>query len=110
MSKFQRRPPPAPIRTSFVARELDRISARLCERDLPAGEYERLYATQHALSWALEPTGFASPYEFITDTAAGSKGYRIMPSATVLRYLRPLCVATITHTDLPPPAVQKRHL
>jgi hypothetical protein len=38
---------------SFVTRELDRIAARLREPGVPANEYERLYAAQQALSWAL---------------------------------------------------------
>lgn len=60
---------------SFITRELDRISARLREPAvLPDGEYERLYAIQQALSWALEPTGFRAPYDMITGTQEGSEG------------------------------------
>jgi hypothetical protein len=61
---------------SFVTRELDRISARLLDPALlPEGEYERLYAAQQALSWALEPIGFKSPYDMITrGIPKGSEG------------------------------------
>ena len=55
---------------SFIARELDRISSRLREPILPDGEYEKLYAAQQALSWALEPEGFRSPYDSITGIPA----------------------------------------
>lgn len=50
---------------SFIQRELDRIAIAL--RRAPSPEcYARLYAAQQALSWAIEPTGFKSPYEAIT--------------------------------------------
>lgn len=49
----------------FVQRELDRIAVALREAPTPE-RYERLYAAQQALSWALEPNGFASPYDAIT--------------------------------------------
>lgn len=58
---------------SFVSRELDRISARLRHPDIPADEYEKLYAAQQALAWALEPEGFRSPYDAISGTLAGSE-------------------------------------
>jgi hypothetical protein len=58
---------------SYIARELDRIAARL-RADCPADEYGRLYAAQQALSWVLEPSGFRSPYDTISgDTPAGSE-------------------------------------
>ena len=60
---------------SFIARELDRISARLRQPEIPAAEYEKLYAAQQALSWAIEPNGFRSPYDSIVDTRGGSEGY-----------------------------------
>jgi hypothetical protein len=51
---------------SFVARELDRISARLRDPEhLPPGKYELLYAAQQALAWTLEPEGFKAPYDAI---------------------------------------------
>ncbi len=60
---------------SFVARELDRITGRLRQPDIPADQYERLYAAQQALSWALEPEGFRSPYDAIVGTPVSSEGY-----------------------------------
>ena len=56
---------------SFIQRELDRISRALHEPR--SAEYNRLYAAQQALAWALEPTGFQSPYDVIKDTLAISK-------------------------------------
>ena len=56
---------------SFVARELDRISARLHERDISPAQYEQLYAAQQALSWALDPNGFAPPYIVILGIQEG---------------------------------------
>lgn len=58
---------------SFVQRELDRISAALGAPN--QAEYDRLYAAQQALSWALEPTGFKSPYDEIMGTLANSTDY-----------------------------------
>jgi hypothetical protein len=57
----------------FVQRELDRIAVAL--RGAPSPEcYARLYAAQQALSWALEPSGFKSPYEAITGTLGEPAG------------------------------------
>lgn len=55
---------------SFLQRELDRIRKGLLE---PRGdeEYRQLHAAQQALSWALEPTGFKSPYDTIMGTPEG---------------------------------------
>ena len=56
----------------FIQRELDRIAIAL--RRAPSPEcYARLYAAQQALSWALEPRGFKSPYEAITGTQGDSE-------------------------------------
>jgi hypothetical protein len=64
------RPAIQPI--GFVQRELDRIAIAL--RQAPNPEcYARLYAAQQALSWALEPTGFAAPFTVITGTPASSE-------------------------------------
>lgn len=48
---------------SFLQREIDRIRAALTEP--PSADHAELYAAQQALAWALEPTGFKSPYELI---------------------------------------------
>lgn len=49
---------------SFVQREIDRIHAELLTTK-DEREYDRLYAAQQALSWALDPTSFRSPYNAI---------------------------------------------
>jgi len=59
---------------SFVQRELNRIESALRECEPHAdGLYDRLYAAQRALSWALEPTGSKAPYSAIMGTPEGSK-------------------------------------
>jgi hypothetical protein len=54
---------------SFIQRELNRISAALL--DPLSANYDQLYAAQQALSWALEPNGFKSPYDTIKGTPEG---------------------------------------
>jgi hypothetical protein len=55
-----------------VEAELARIRGRLVG---PAPqEHAALYAAQQALSWALEPNGFRSPYDMITGRREGSGG------------------------------------
>ncbi len=53
----------------FVQRELQRIETALREEQ-HAERRGQLYAAQQALSWALEPIGFASPYDAITGIRA----------------------------------------
>jgi len=55
---------------SFIKRELDRISVALSDPCAP--DYEQLYAAQQALAWALEPTGYKSPYDAIRGTREDS--------------------------------------
>jgi hypothetical protein len=63
---------------SFIQRELDRIGAALGDKS--NGEnYERLYAAQQALAWALEPTGFRSPYNAIKGIPEAQEDYRAEP-------------------------------
>jgi hypothetical protein len=52
---------------SFIARELERVSNRLRQLPLDSLEYEKAYAAQQALAWALEPEGFRSPYDTLTN-------------------------------------------
>ena len=62
MSDPQAQAPGSPA--GFVQRELSRIEVAL--RETPSPEcYERLYMAQQALSWVLEPTGFASPLDVV---------------------------------------------
>jgi hypothetical protein len=57
----------------YVERELARIQAAIATG--APSDHELLMVAQQALSWALEPTGFASPLEIIgRDSAAGLKG------------------------------------
>ncbi len=48
----------------FMQRELERIERGLREPQ-SSERYCQLYAAQQALSWALEPSGFALPYDTI---------------------------------------------
>jgi hypothetical protein len=50
---------------SFIQRELNRISIALRE-PCSADVYDRLYAAQNALAWALEPNVIAAPFSVIT--------------------------------------------
>jgi hypothetical protein len=52
----------------FIARELERITAKLQAGPLAGDERSQLYVAQQALVWALEPTGFKSPYDLIVCT------------------------------------------
>jgi len=56
----------------FIQRELDRIADAL-RRHPDAGKYDCLYAAQQALSWAIEPSGFAAPYDSIMGIREGSE-------------------------------------
>jgi len=57
---------------SLLQRELDKIrEALLTEKN--QSTYDRLYATQQALVWALEPTGFRSPFNSIMGIPADSE-------------------------------------
>jgi hypothetical protein len=65
-----------------IQRELDRLEVALREPQTES-RYCQLYAAQQALAWALDPTGFAAPYDTIqrgrvlplTDTQEDSVGY-----------------------------------
>ena len=51
--------------------ELNRIGERLRAPD--PFDHGALYAAQQALCWAAQPEAFASPYDIIVDSEAGSK-------------------------------------
>jgi hypothetical protein len=72
-------PPEVPHGVGFVQRELDRIAVAL--RQAPNPEcYAQLSAAQQALSWALEPVGFAAPYDTIMrGTQAATEGCSEIP-------------------------------
>lgn len=63
---------------SFIQRELDKISVALVEKTNGA-DYDRLYAAQQALAWAIEPTGVRSPYNMIKGIAEAPEDYRAEP-------------------------------
>ena len=57
---------------SFIDRELSRIKTALAD---PASDnYDRLWAAQQALAWALEPDGYASPMRAITGIRGATEG------------------------------------
>lgn len=70
----------------FIERELRRLEAALREPQTDA-RYCQLYAAQQALSWALDPDGYASPYAVVqtgsvmplTGTPEGSEGCLAAP-------------------------------
>ena len=66
----------------FIERELERIQSVLGNPGDP--NFDRLFAAQQALAWALEPTGFKSPFCSITGSpealASYSEGSRLPPS------------------------------
>jgi hypothetical protein len=63
-------------KVGFVVRELDRI-ARALQEPMAPERHSELYAVQQALSWAIDPSAFASPMDMIdrpkavTSTLAG---------------------------------------
>jgi hypothetical protein len=48
----------------FIERELEKVRDALAKQQAPE-IYCQLYAVQQALIWALEPQGFAAPFETI---------------------------------------------
>jgi hypothetical protein len=52
---------------SFIQRELDKLETELLAAEHGSPLYERIYAARQALSWALDPNGFASPYAMLLD-------------------------------------------
>jgi hypothetical protein len=57
---------------SFLQKEADRVRSALLQT--PMGHaYDRLYAAQQALAWAIEPQGFKPPYDMIMGTPADSE-------------------------------------
>ena len=59
---------------SRIQEEADRLRSALSQT--PAGDtYDRLYAAQQALVWAIEPETFKAPWDLIIGTPEGSEGY-----------------------------------
>lgn len=67
-----------------IRRELDRLAVALRDHERPEC-YREFYAAQQALSWALDPCGFSSPYAAITgdiqEVPAGCLGVPRPPSS-----------------------------
>ena len=62
---------------SFIQRELDRIALAIQAKQ-SADPDANLRAAQQALSWAMEPAGFSSPY----DAIARSSQIRGIPASS----------------------------
>lgn len=56
----------------LVSRELEKLSRELL--NAPEGRYGELYAAQQALSWALDPQAFKSPFALIMGTQEATEG------------------------------------
>lgn len=57
----------------FIERELERIQSALGNPGDP--NFDRMFAAQQALAWALEPTGFKSPFGSITGSPEALADY-----------------------------------
>ena len=64
----------APAQMSFVQRELERIQTALGS-STDNDQRARLYAAQQALAWALDPSGYSSPYNMVRGIREGSEDY-----------------------------------
>ena len=60
---------------SFIQRELAKLSRLV----LASPDAKEAYAAQQALSWALDPTAFKSPYDLVKGTQEGSEDYPECP-------------------------------
>lgn len=58
----------------FIQRELERISLALNQDNIGTERQGRLYAVQQALSWAVDPDMFRSPYAWATGTQGETAG------------------------------------
>ena len=54
-----------------IQQELDRLAVALRDHERPEC-YREFYAAQQALSWALEPDGYAAPHAAITGGTQGA--------------------------------------
>ena len=55
---------------SFIQREIDRLRGAILTSE--GDKRDQLYAAQQALSWALDPACFKTPYCLVTGTPADS--------------------------------------
>lgn len=63
---------------SFIQREIDKLSAELAKTEIDTPEHTALHAAQQALSWALEPHAYASPYGMLTGNVSDNSA--LIPS------------------------------
>jgi hypothetical protein len=61
---------------SFIQRELQKLSRIILLNPVGAKE---VYAAQQALSWALDPQAFKSPYAMLMGTQEGSEDCQACP-------------------------------
>lgn len=59
---------------SFIQREIDQIASEM-DKARGTERYRELYAARQALSWALEPVGFASPYNMVMGIRVETEDY-----------------------------------
>jgi hypothetical protein len=52
---------------SFIQRELDKLETELLKTPIDGTLYAQIYAARQALSWAMDPNGFASPFAMLLD-------------------------------------------
>ena len=58
---------------SFVQRELERIQTELGVLENNGDQWAKLHAAQQALAWALDPSGYASPFDMIKGNRVDSE-------------------------------------
>lgn len=59
---------------SFIQREIDRLREAILASE--GDKRDQLYAAQQALSWALDPACFKTPYSLVTCTLGDSTSYQ----------------------------------
>lgn len=62
----------------FVQREIDRLNAEIAKVS-DGNRQAELYAAQQALSWALDPDGFRSPYDMLMGIPVNSEDCQAEP-------------------------------
>jgi hypothetical protein len=56
---------PPVVFQSFIHRENEKLERELHKAEMDGVLYAQIYAARQALSWALDPNAFASPYAFL---------------------------------------------
>lgn len=55
------------VNPSFVQREIQKLEGELDKAPMDSTLYAQIYAARQALSWSLEPNGFASPFAMLLE-------------------------------------------